>query len=154
TKKIPCDVVLLQVSPPNAKGEYSLGLGVEYLAAAIETARVVIAEVNDQVPWTHTSPVLRKFDLLVKSSRAPVAIENALSKTDLQIAGHAVKLVPEQATIETGIGVLPNAVLAALRGRKGLRMHTGAIPDAAADLGLLSCDGGALMGTQKLFDWA
>src|SRR5204863_5470473 len=49
-KKITCDVVMIQVSPPNALGEYSLGLGVEYLAPAIAAARAVIAEVNAQVP--------------------------------------------------------------------------------------------------------
>ncbi|HEY5896207.1 MAG TPA: acetyl-CoA hydrolase, partial [Burkholderiales bacterium] len=63
TKRIKCDVVMLQLSPPNARGEYSLGLGVEYLAAAIEMARAVVAEVNDQVPWTHTRPLLRRDDI-------------------------------------------------------------------------------------------
>src|SRR4051812_31611115 len=53
-RRIACDVVLLQVSPPNQHGEYSLGLGVEYLAPALARARAVIAEVNAQVPWTFT----------------------------------------------------------------------------------------------------
>src|SRR3954471_20733526 len=59
-RRIACDVVLLQVSPPNQHGEYSLGLGVEYLAAALARARAVIAEVNAQVPWTFTEPLLRR----------------------------------------------------------------------------------------------
>src|SRR5882724_3080425 len=69
--QIKCDVVMLQVSPPNARGEYSLGLGVEYLAPAL------IAEVNAQVPWTYTQPLLRRddFDLVVQTSRAPVYLE-------------------------------------------------------------------------------
>src|SRR5256885_17022746 len=57
-KQIKCDVVMVQVSPPNARGEYSLGLAVEYLAPALEAARAVIAEVNDRIPWTPTQPVL------------------------------------------------------------------------------------------------
>src|SRR2546423_5933413 len=71
---IPCDVVLLQVSPPNSRGEYSLGLAVEYLAPALKAARAVVAEVNDQVPWTHTEPLLRRkdFALIVESSRSPI----------------------------------------------------------------------------------
>ena len=60
--KIKCDVVLLQVSPPNARGEYSLGLDVEYLAAAIDSARCVVAEINQHVPWTSTERVMRAED--------------------------------------------------------------------------------------------
>src|SRR5438067_12696496 len=84
--RLPCDVVMLQVSAPNARGEYSLGLGVEYLAPALEVARAVIAEVNDQVPWTHTQPLLRRddFDLLVEAPRAPVALPNA---APIELAG-------------------------------------------------------------------
>src|SRR5437660_6486381 len=50
SRRLPCDVVMLQVSPPNARGEYSLGLAVEYLAPALVVARTVIAEVNERVP--------------------------------------------------------------------------------------------------------
>src|SRR5687767_7166356 len=60
--RLKTDVVLVQVSPPNDRGEYSLGISVEYLGAALETARVVIAEVNDRVPWTHTTPLLKAGD--------------------------------------------------------------------------------------------
>ena len=71
--RIACDVVLVQVSPPNARGEHSLGLAADYLAPAIETARAVIAEVNEQVPWTHTAKLLRASDiaLAVRTSRTP-----------------------------------------------------------------------------------
>src|SRR6185436_15510751 len=51
--RIPADVVLLQASPPNARGEHSLGLTADYLVPALEVCRAVIAEVNDQIPWTH-----------------------------------------------------------------------------------------------------
>jgi acetyl-CoA hydrolase len=156
-KNIPCDVLMIQVSPPNARGEYSLGLGVEYLAAALGAARAVVAEVNDQVPWTHTEPLLRETDfaLSVKTSRPPVCLKAAVpGQIEIRIARHAAKLVSDDSTIEIGIGALPNAVLSALGGRKGLRIHTGAIPDGAVDLDLRSCVGGALIGTQRLFDWA
>src|SRR5690348_1585151 len=71
--KIPCDVVLVQVSPPNSRGEYSLGLAADYLVPALSTARSVVAEVNDKVPWTHTERVLKANDLtlVVQSSRDP-----------------------------------------------------------------------------------
>ena len=52
--KIGCEVVMVQVSPPNARGEYSLGLAADYLVPALDACRAIVAEVNDQVPWTHT----------------------------------------------------------------------------------------------------
>jgi acyl-CoA hydrolase len=155
--RIACDVVMLQVSPPNERGEYSLGLGVEYLASALARARAVIAEVNDQVPWIDTEPLLRAqdFALRIESSRTPVTLPVAPeTEVERAIAQHAAQFVPEHAVLECGIGTLPNAVLAALRGRRGLRMHTGAVPDGIVDLDPVFCTGGALMGTQRLFDWA
>ena len=155
-RAIRVDIVMIQVSPPNARGEYSLGLGVEYLAPALEVARAVIAEVNDQVPWTPTEPLLRSshFALTVKSSRPPVTMPYRVDAVGRQVALHAAALIPEGAVLECGIGNLPNAVFAELRNRRGLRIHSGLIPDAAVDLALESATGGALMGTRRLFDWA
>src|SRR3990170_4681606 len=69
-RAIGADVVMVQVSPPNARGEYSLGLAADYLVPALDVCRAIVAEVNDQVPWTHTGRVLTKddFDLVVESS--------------------------------------------------------------------------------------
>lgn len=156
-RKLACDVVFLQVSPPNSRGEYSLGLAVEYLAPALQAARAVVAEVNDQVPWTPTEPLLREqdFDLLVPASRAPVVLDQGQPRElDLRIAGHAAGLVADGATIECGIGALPNAVVAALKGKRGLRYHSGLVCNAVVELELESCTGGALMGTPRLFEWA
>ncbi|HEX2333156.1 MAG TPA: acetyl-CoA hydrolase, partial [Burkholderiales bacterium] len=58
--RIRCDVLMLQVSPPNARGEYSLGLAADYLVPAIDVCRAIIAEVNEQIPWTHTERLLVK----------------------------------------------------------------------------------------------
>jgi acetyl-CoA hydrolase len=161
SKSIPCDVVLLQVSPPNSRGEYSLGLAVEYLAPALQAARAVIAEVNDRIPWTHTEPLLRRkdFALIVESSRTPVYLPYRAGETEAAIAAHAAEFIPERAVLECGIGNLPNAVLGVLGDRRGLRFHSGVIPDAVAELahkGAVTGEihGGALMGTQALFDWA
>jgi acetyl-CoA hydrolase len=150
------DVVMIQVSPPNTRGEYSLGLAVEYLAPALEKARAVVAEVNDQVPWTHTEPLLRRedFALAVETSRAPVYLDYKLDEVDRRIAANAAPFVPERAVLECGIGSLPNAVVGALKERRGLAYHSGVICEAAMDLDLASCTGGALMGSQRLFDWA
>ena len=151
--QIKCDVVMVQVSPPNTRGEFSLGLAVEYLAPALQVARAVIAEVNAQVPWTHTQPLMRRedFDLVLETSRAPVYLryENA----DRRIAVNAARWVPDGATLECGIGALPNAILAELAGRR-LDYHSGVICEAVPSLGAKRIVGGALMGTQALFDWA
>jgi acyl-CoA hydrolase len=157
SRRLPCDVVFVQVSPPNARGEYSLGLGVEYLAPALEVCRTVIAEVNAQVPWTRTEPLLTREDLdvVVESARPPAILDQGKPKElDLRIARHAAALIPDGATVECGIGALPNAVVAALEGRRGLRYHSGLVCEAVVDLELESCVGGALMGTPRLFDWA
>lgn len=155
-RQIKCDVAMVQVSPPNSRGEYSLGLAVEYLAPALEAARAVIAEVNDRIPWTHTEPLLRRedIDLLVASSRSPAYLEYARpSDIEQSIARHAAALVPEGATVECGIGALPNTILAALYGR-GIHYHSGVVCDAVRLVQPKTCVGGAVMGTQALFDWA
>jgi acetyl-CoA hydrolase len=154
--KIKCDVVMVQVSPPNARGEYSLGLGVEYLAPALRAARAAIAEVNQQVPWTPTEPLLRASDfaLKVEASRPPLYVSYKLDDVARAIARNAAPFIPDGAVLECGIGNLPNAVLHELGGRQGLSFHSGLVPDGVTGLELRSCVGGALMGSQRLFDWA
>ena len=168
--KIRCDVVLLQVSPPNARGEYSLGLDVEYLAPAIDRARAVVAEINHCVPWTSTEKVLcaADFALLVESRRTPVAPPyGAPGDAENRIAQHAAQFIPDGATLEFGLGALPDAILAALAGRRDLGIHSGLLCDGVARLaqqGAItnarkSIDrgvtvAGVLMGTQVLFDFA
>lgn len=161
SRAIRCDVVMLQVSRPNARGEFSLGLAVEYLAPALAVARAVIAEVNDQVPWTHTEPLLHKkdFALTLEVSRAPRILEYRTGELERAIALHAAEFIPDRAVLECGIGNLPNAVLGALGERRGLRFHSGLVPDGIVELarqGALTgeVNGGALMGTAQLFEWA
>jgi acyl-CoA hydrolase len=161
SRSIRCDVLMVQVSPPNAKGEYSLGLGVEYLDAALGVARAVIAEVNEQVPWTHARPLLnaRDFALTVKSSRPPVYLSYPEpGEKERLIAQNAARFVPERAVVECGIGSLPNLVLGALGERHDLSYHSGLVCDGVAHLaqrGVMGqCTGGALMGSRMLFDWA
>ena len=160
-RKIPCDVVLLQVSPPNADGEYSMGLAVDYLLPAIEVARTVIAEVNERIPWTHTEKRFRKedFSLLVEASRDPALAPPArCGETEKAIARHAAAFIPDGATLEFGLGILPDAVCAALQDRKSLKIHSGTIGDGVVDLmqrgAAAAADCAMLIGTRKLFDFA
>lgn len=156
-RKIPCDVALVQLSPPNSRGEYSMGLAVDYLPPAIASARVLIAEVNDRVPFTHTEKRFRKedFDLVVESSREPAAAPPGRSgEADLAIARHAAAFIPDGATLEFGLGVLPDTVCAALAGRRGIRIHSGTIGDGVIGLGSEDIVCGQLIGSRKLFDFA
>ena len=167
---LPVDVVLLQVSPPDAQGRYSLGLVQEYLPAAIERARVVIAEVHPDVPWTHGGLHLQASDfaLLIDAEHPPLdQSRSAPGPVEQAIARHVAGWVEDGATLQLGIGNLPEAVLAALHGHRDLGLHSGAVGDgiaALAEAGVLtnarkSLDtgvgiGGILMGGEKLRRWA
>jgi len=160
-RKIPCDVVMLQVSPPNEKGEYSMGLGADYLVPAIAGARAVVAEVNDRVPWTHSELLFRRedFALAIESSREPPAPPPArIGALEAAIGNHAAGFIPDGATLEFGLGALPDVVCGALRDRKSLKVHSGTIGDGVAELmrlGVVSrADCTLLIGTRKLFDFA
>ncbi|MGH8765517.1 MAG: acetyl-CoA hydrolase/transferase family protein [Burkholderiales bacterium] len=160
-RRIKADVVLLQVSPPNAGGEYSLGLAAEYLVPALDVCRTVIAEVNDRVPWTHSERLLKKSDFaaMLESSREPVALPYGEPGTlEQAIARNAAPFVPDGATLETGLGALPDALLRQLGGRKDLRVHSGSLGDGVVGLmqqGVVhEAQGGTLMGTRRLFDFA
>jgi len=160
-RRIPCDVALIQVSPPNQHGEYSMGLAVDYLLPALQGARAVIAEVNDRIPWTHTEKLFRKedFALLVEASYEPAAPPPARTgAAEAAIARHAAAFIADGATLEFGLGILPDAVCAALLERKSLKVHSGTIGDGVADLmqrGVVTtADCAMLIGTRKLFDFA
>jgi acyl-CoA hydrolase len=170
SRRIRADVLLLQVSPPNARGEHSLGLAAEYLVPAIDVARVVIAEINDQVPWVHADRVLRieDFKLAVQTSRAPATVPQRVpGEIERRIAAHAADYVFDGATLECGLGALPDAVLEALGDRRHLGVHSGALGDGIVELmrcGVITNTrkpldsgrtvGGNLLGTRKLFDFA
>lgn len=148
--RLAADVVLLQVSPADATGRHSLGLADEYLSAAIDAARVVIAEVNDRVP--HTSSRLlapAEFDLIVQASRDPLtATPSEPSVVEREIARNVAERIEDGSTLQTGIGALPDAILTALSGHSGLGLHTGSLGDRA--LGLI--EAGVITNEHKSID--
>lgn len=167
---IPVDVVLLQVSPPDSKGRYSLGMAQEYLPAALTKARVVIAEVHADVPWTYGGIYLRAedFDLLVPGGLSLLNMErSAPGSAEQAIAQHIAQRVEDGSCLQLGVGNLPEAVLTALRQHRDLGLHSGAIGDGIADLaeaGVLTHarknidpgvgTAGILMGGPRLRRWA
>ncbi|WP_025339133.1 acetyl-CoA hydrolase/transferase family protein [Pseudomonas sp. FGI182] len=138
-KALRIDVLMLQVPPPDALGRYSLGMAREYLVPALKSARVVLAEVNPSIPWTYGGPYLQEddFDLLVPcavqsltpSASSPGPIEVAIGR-------HVASFVEDGATLQTGIGNIPDAVLAQLHDRRELGVHSGAIGDGIAELAM------------------
>ncbi|WP_254225246.1 acetyl-CoA hydrolase/transferase family protein [Burkholderia multivorans] len=145
------DVVMLQVSPPDEHGRYSLGLAREYLVEALKHARAIVAEVHPDVPWTYGGPFLRAadIDLLVTSDTPfPDAAETTPGPVELAIGQHVASLVEDGATLQTGIGAIPDAVMAALHDKRDLGVHTGSIGDGIAAL----CEAGVVTNARKTID--
>lgn len=131
------DVAVVHVTPPDEDGFMSLGVSVDFAQQAVAQARIVIAEVNQRMPYTlgdnkiHVSQV----DGLVEVNY-PLAEEKAApsSATARAIAGHVLEHVPDGATIEIGVGRIMTAVLDALTARNDIGLHTGLIIDVMLDL--------------------
>ncbi|KVQ82713.1 acetyl-CoA hydrolase [Burkholderia multivorans] len=145
------DVVMLQVSPPDEHGRYSLGLAREYLVEALKHARAIVAEVHPDVPWTYGGPFLRAadIDLLVTSDTPfPDTAETTPGPVEQAIGQHVASLVEDGATLQTGIGAIPDAVMAALHDKRDLGVHTGSIGDGIAAL----CEAGVVTNARKTID--
>ncbi|MBF5014036.1 acetyl-CoA hydrolase/transferase family protein [Burkholderia pseudomultivorans] len=145
------DVVMLQVSPPDEHGRYSLGLAREYLVEALKHARAIVAEVHPDVPWTYGGPFLRAadIDLLVASDTTfPDAAATTPGPVEHAIGRHVASLVEDGATLQTGIGAIPDAVMAALHDKRDLGVHTGSIGDGIAAL----CEAGVVTNARKTID--
>ena len=145
---MPLDVALVQVSPPDKHGYCSLGVSVDITNAAIETAKHVIAQVNQHMPRVHGDGIIHVscIDALVECVD-PIyeVIPSAPSVTDSKIGSFIAELVEDGATLQTGIGAVPDAVLKALRGHKDLGMHTEMFSDGVMEL--VQC--GAISGNRK-----
>ena len=168
-KLLPCDVAMIQVSPPDGDGNHSCGLISDYVRAAVERARVVIAEVNEQVPFTFGETIhADEIDVAIEVSRAPVEVASArIGESDEAIARHCAAFIGDGAVIQTGVGAVPDALLRLLTDRKDLGVHSGMLGDGLVDLveaGVVTnarkeidagvSINGALIGTRRLYDWA
>jgi acetyl-CoA hydrolase len=164
------DVVLLQVSGPDAAGNYNAGLGIECLREAMAGARLVVAQINPALPWTEGDTLIDGglIDILVPVAYPVLELPAPrIGPVERAIGGHVASLVPDRATIEVGIGRIPEAVTAALGKKRGLGIHSGSIGDGVADLmqaGIIDnrhkeIDEGVtitlmLMGTRRLYAFA
>ncbi len=151
SRRLKVDVLLLQLAPSNERGEYSLSIAHEYLIPALETARVVVAEVNEQAPWTYGERPLLEADIdyIVRSNRAPLELVHPQAGAAEQaIARHVAALIEDGATLQFGLGALPEAILGQLADRRDLGVHSGAIGDQVAAL----MQSGAINNARKSID--
>ena len=132
-----CDVVMLHLSAPNERGEYSFGLSCDYLRAAMSQARIVIAEINDQLPQTPCAhPVLaHEIDIAIHTSRPPIEWPSpTIGDLEQRIARQVAELIPDRATLQMGLGAMPEALCAHLLNHRDLGIHSGMLGDGYVDL--------------------
>lgn len=149
--RIQCDVALLMLPPAGPDGTHSLGACVDYMEAAVATARVVLAEISDKVPDTggHARVPPARLAATFRTDRAPLGgPAPEPTPAERAIGAHLAPLIPDGATLQTGLGALPEAILAALRGHRDLGLHTGLMGDGAHAL----IEGGALTNARKSVD--
>lgn len=149
--RLPSDIGLVQVSAPDADGMCSLGVGVDYVADALDHTPVLIAEINAQMPVTQGTPripvdrfaatIMTDRPLPEDSVRAPGAAERV-------IAAHIAELIDDGDTVQLGVGSLGAAILDALAAHEDLGVHTGMITDGLLRL----IDKGVVTGRHKEID--
>lgn len=166
---VPVDVAMIQVSPPDKHGFCSLGVSVDATKAAVDVAKVILAEVNPKMPRTHG-------DGLIHQSRihAMVPVDYDLhehilpepNEVEQRIGEHIAGLIEDGSTLQMGIGTIPNAVLSCLGNHKNLGIHTEMFSDGVIPLvesGVINGSqkrihpgkivSGFLMGSRKLYDF-
>ncbi|HKM66955.1 MAG TPA: acetyl-CoA hydrolase/transferase C-terminal domain-containing protein [Candidatus Acidoferrum sp.] len=167
--QMPIDVALIQVSPPDAHGFCSFGVGVDITLTATRKARSVVAQVNDQMPRTYGDSFIHISDInaIVEASR-PLCEAKPIVITDVHhaIGKNVAMLIEDGATLQLGIGGIPDAVLLELAGHKDLGIHTEMLSDSVIPLvesGVINgaCKSihrgkivtGFVLGTKRLFDF-
>ena len=168
-KVLHLDVVFIHVSPPDQHGYCSLGTSVEATVAAVENAKVVIAQVNKNMPRTFGDGILHvsEIDYLVEVD-VPIYANEVVpfSMEEEKIGTYIASLIEDKSTLQMGIGSIPNAALSKLTNHKNLGLHTEMFSDGVIDLienNVINCNyksvsrGRALatflMGSKRLYDF-
>lgn len=146
--RVPLDVAVVQVSPPDALGMCSLGISVGSIPAAIAKAKLVIAEVNEAMPRVKgdAQVPVTSFDALVRVEPGLIEYNPPPPAADPEkIARHVARLVDDGSTMHIGLGPIPSKVLEFLTSRRDLGIHSEAVTDTIVDL----IDAGVITGRQK-----
>jgi acyl-CoA hydrolase len=137
-KILPIDVAIIHVSAPDAHGYCSLGVSVDIAKPAIETAKIIIAQINPQMPRTHGDGHihLNQIDAAVEVNE-PLPEVNYASKigeTEIKIGNFIAEMIEDKSTLQMGIGAIPDAVLNSLKQHKDLGIHTEMFSNGVIDL--------------------
>jgi acyl-CoA hydrolase/GNAT superfamily N-acetyltransferase len=136
-KIVPVDVALIQTSPPDPNGYMSLGVSVDITKAAAECASLIIAQVNHHMPRVHGETFLHVRDVhFILPHDEPLLEFQANVSDDIaqRMGKHVSRIVEDGDTIQVGYGSIPNAILANLKGKKNLGVHTELLSDGMVDL--------------------
>ena len=145
------DVAFIQVSPPDAHGFCSLGPSVDVTRAAVDHARSIVALVNPNVPRTHGNSFvpLSRIDYAVRVDEPLYIVERKMpNETQRQVGQQVARLIEDGATLQLGIGAIPDAVLQAVTDRRDLGIHTEMFSDGVVDL----VEQGVITGERKALD--
>jgi 4-hydroxybutyrate CoA-transferase len=163
------DAVLVHTAPPDRGGYLSLGVSVSYALSAARRAPLVIAQVNPRMPRTLGNAFLHRSQVDVWAEVDHALLEyppTPVGEIERRIAGHVAELIPDGATVQVGVGAIPQAVMEALGGKKDLGVHSllvdhmlplvrsGVITNARKRLHPGRMDVGEIMGTAALFQWS
>lgn len=163
------DVALISVSPPDEHGFCCFGVEVGTTKPAAEAARIIVAEVNRRMPRTLGDSFIhisRLHHIVEVDQPIPEAPQGGTSEQHLKIGEHIAGMIPDGATLQMGIGSIPDAVLHNLGGHKDLGIHTELFSDGVIDMveqGVITCArktfhpgkvvSGFLFGTKRLYDF-
>jgi 4-hydroxybutyrate CoA-transferase len=133
---LPVDVALIQLAPPNENGKLSFGVSVDYTVQAAKSAKVVIAEVNKQMPRTKGVNIhFSEIDYIVETDRPLIELEPPkITDIEEKIGRNIASLVPDHANLQLGIGGIPDAALKFLQEKQDLGIHTEMFSDGVVDL--------------------
>ncbi len=169
---LPIDVAFVHISPPDHHGYCTLGIESGLTRAAADAAKIVIAEINQQMPRMHGDTLIHVNDidyiLPVDYPLAEISMnEDGCNDTCAKIACLIAERIPDGATLQTGIGAIPDTVLSFLRDKKDLAVHSELFSDGIIDLveaGVITgarkkihpgkIIAGFLLGTRRLYEWA
>ncbi|WP_444318972.1 acetyl-CoA hydrolase/transferase family protein, partial [Megasphaera sp.] len=165
---LPVDVAFIQVSLPDERGYCSFGISVDYTQPAAQAAKLVIAQVNKNMPYTYGNGIhLKDIDFIVEKDEPLIELPPPkIGETERKIGEYVASLIHDGDTLQLGIGAIPDAVLSFLGEKKNLGIHSEMFSDGVVDLArkgvitntkktinpgkFVSC---FFMGTRKLYDF-
>ncbi|AZI66453.1 acetyl-CoA hydrolase/transferase family protein [Kaistella daneshvariae] len=135
---LPLDVAMVTVSPPDAHGYCTLGTSIDVARSAVDTAKIIIAQVNPKMPRTHGDGMIHysKIHKMVWHEEELLTVDYGakVGECEMLIGNNVAQLIDDRSTLQMGIGTIPDAVLKCLHNHKDLGIHTEMISDGIVDL--------------------